>query len=264
MSNAGLWKVVPERFPERPGRLTKGVLFHQDNPAHKSVVAMAAVHDCGFELVITLHILLIWHHLTIFCSPTWKNTWSWEAVLDSWWGHIYSWRLFQGSGFMRASLPWEAKHCNIHGRSLWTAGETMLKNKSHLVKFDLCIIVSQPMNISAHFRMYSCTNWNISRYSSSESHPLLNTNFFLGGGLLLGVNSPQLALSSTRLGGLSYLCLFTYQEDRTDGFCWLSHVDGSIIADNLGHVRQSSTVIQVKMTERERDKSESTDILPRI
>ena len=31
---------------------TKGVLFHQDNaPAHKSVVAMAAVLDCGSELV---------------------------------------------------------------------------------------------------------------------------------------------------------------------------------------------------------------------
>ena len=30
----------------------KGVLFHQDNaPAHKSAVAMAAVCDCGFELV---------------------------------------------------------------------------------------------------------------------------------------------------------------------------------------------------------------------
>ena len=30
----------------------KGVLFHQDNaPAHKSVVAIAAVSDCGFELV---------------------------------------------------------------------------------------------------------------------------------------------------------------------------------------------------------------------
>ena len=30
----------------------KGVLFLQDNaPAHKSVVAMAAVHECGFELV---------------------------------------------------------------------------------------------------------------------------------------------------------------------------------------------------------------------
>ena len=39
----------------------KRVLFHQDNaPAHKSAVAMAAVRDCGFELV---HILLIWHHL---------------------------------------------------------------------------------------------------------------------------------------------------------------------------------------------------------
>ena len=33
-------------------QLTKGVLFHQDNaPAHKSVVAMVAVRDCGFELV---------------------------------------------------------------------------------------------------------------------------------------------------------------------------------------------------------------------
>ena len=37
---------------KRPGKLMKGFLFHQDNaPAHKSVVAMAAVHDCGFELV---------------------------------------------------------------------------------------------------------------------------------------------------------------------------------------------------------------------
>ena len=35
---------------KRPGKLTKGVLFHQDNaPAHKSVVAMAAVRDCVFE-----------------------------------------------------------------------------------------------------------------------------------------------------------------------------------------------------------------------
>ena len=37
---------------ERPGKLTKGIQFHQDNaPAHKSVVAMAAVCDCGFEPV---------------------------------------------------------------------------------------------------------------------------------------------------------------------------------------------------------------------
>ena len=37
---------------KRPGKLTKGVLPHQDNaPAHKSMVAMSAVHDCGFELI---------------------------------------------------------------------------------------------------------------------------------------------------------------------------------------------------------------------
>ena len=49
----------------------KGVLFHQDNaPAHKSVVAMTAVLDCGFELVESPSIFsefgTIWHE---------KNTW---------------------------------------------------------------------------------------------------------------------------------------------------------------------------------------------
>ena len=37
---------------KRPGKLTKGVLLHQDYaPAHKSLVAMSAVYDCGFELI---------------------------------------------------------------------------------------------------------------------------------------------------------------------------------------------------------------------
>ena len=37
---------------KRPGKLTKGVLLHQDNaPAHTSMVAMAAARDCGFQLV---------------------------------------------------------------------------------------------------------------------------------------------------------------------------------------------------------------------
>ena len=37
---------------KRPGKLTKGVLLHQDNaPALKSLVAMSAVHNCGFELI---------------------------------------------------------------------------------------------------------------------------------------------------------------------------------------------------------------------
>ena len=50
MSNSGLWK-VEDTFREQPEKLMKVVLFHQDNaPAHKSVVAMAAMHDCGFKL----------------------------------------------------------------------------------------------------------------------------------------------------------------------------------------------------------------------
>ena len=37
---------------KRPGELTKGVLLHQENaPAHNSLVAMSAVHDCGFGLI---------------------------------------------------------------------------------------------------------------------------------------------------------------------------------------------------------------------
>ena len=39
---------------KRPGKLSKDVrvLLYQDNaPAHKSLVAMSAVHDCGFELI---------------------------------------------------------------------------------------------------------------------------------------------------------------------------------------------------------------------
>ena len=81
--------------------------------------------------LITLHILLLWHHMTIFCSPTWNNTWlgTWQAVSDRWWGHICSWRLFRGSGW---ELLYQGnQHCNTDGRSVWTEGETMLKSKRH-------------------------------------------------------------------------------------------------------------------------------------
>ena len=37
---------------KRPGKLTREIIFLQDNaPALTSVVAMATIHDCGFELV---------------------------------------------------------------------------------------------------------------------------------------------------------------------------------------------------------------------
>ena len=41
----------------------------------------------GLIWLITLHILLTWHHLTILCSPTWKTLLYWEAVSDRWWSH---------------------------------------------------------------------------------------------------------------------------------------------------------------------------------
>ena len=52
ISTLGLSKVVRETFRDIQEQLTKGVLFHKDNvPVHKSVVAMAAVRECGFALV---------------------------------------------------------------------------------------------------------------------------------------------------------------------------------------------------------------------
>ena len=56
--------------------MMKGVLFHQDNAPvglHKFVVQWLLCVTVALNWLITLHILLIWHHLTIFCSPTWKK-----------------------------------------------------------------------------------------------------------------------------------------------------------------------------------------------
>ena len=49
---SGQLKHLQEVIKKRPGILSKGVLFHQDNaPPNTSLVAMARIHDCGFELV---------------------------------------------------------------------------------------------------------------------------------------------------------------------------------------------------------------------
>ena len=165
ISNSGLWKGVPETSRERPGKLTKGVLFHQDNaPAHKSVVAMAAVRDCGFELVDhppkDLHILLIWLHLTIFRSPTWiqkhlagkqyqTDDEVISAVEDFFEDQDESFRLYHGNP--SAATPME-KVCGPQGKLYY------LKNNAHLVKFDHCLHHSQPMNFSAHLRIPT-NNW---------------------------------------------------------------------------------------------------------
>lgn len=50
---AGLLHKLRDAIKEkRRGKLSKKIIFHQDNaPAHTSNVAMAAIHDCGFELL---------------------------------------------------------------------------------------------------------------------------------------------------------------------------------------------------------------------
>lgn len=75
-----LWKAIELKCP---GKLTKGDMFQQENaPTHKSVVAMVAVRDCGFELVdhpITFSWL---GTTTLFSIPKHEKTLGWEAVPD--------------------------------------------------------------------------------------------------------------------------------------------------------------------------------------
>ena len=118
-----------------------GVLFHQDNAsAHKSGCNGCCVWLwlwMGWSPSISPWFGTIWP----FSVPQHEKTCGWEAVVDWWWGHICSWGLFRGSGWMLIkTIPRESKCCNTDGRRVWTAGETMLKNKPDLVKFDDCIL----------------------------------------------------------------------------------------------------------------------------
>ncbi|XP_052827628.1 histone-lysine N-methyltransferase SETMAR-like [Octopus bimaculoides] len=62
---------------------TKGVLLHQDNaPVHKSVIARAAVNDCGFGLVDHLPYSPDLAPSDYFLFPNMKKTFGWEAVSD--------------------------------------------------------------------------------------------------------------------------------------------------------------------------------------
>ena len=62
----------------------KGVLYHQDSArAHKSGVAMAAVHDCGFELVDHPPYSPDLAPSDYFLFPNMKKTLGWETVMCS-------------------------------------------------------------------------------------------------------------------------------------------------------------------------------------
>ena len=144
ISNSGLWKVVLETFYERPGNPMKGVLVNTPRQCSRTQVYMwlqwLLCMTVALNWLTTIHILLIWHHQTISCSPTWKKHLAGKRYRTD--DEVLS----AGEDFfedqMRASLSRESKCCNTDGRSVWTAGETMLKNKPHLVKSDHCIIVS--------------------------------------------------------------------------------------------------------------------------
>ena len=143
ISNSGLWKVVSTRdISKRPGKLTKGVMFHQGNaPAHKSVVAMAAVRDCGFKLVDHPPYCPDLAAYDYFLFPNMKKTHGWEAVSDRWWGHICSWGPFRGSGWellyhRNSSATTPTEEVSPQGRLCCKI------NHAHLVKFDHCITFS--------------------------------------------------------------------------------------------------------------------------
>ena len=141
ISNSGLWKVVLETFQRRPGKLTKRVLFHQDNaPAHKFMVAMAAVRECGFELVDDFPYSPDLAPSDYFLFSQMKKIWLGSSIRLMMTSYL-PFRTFSRIR-KRASIPQYSKCCNTNRRSVWTEGETILKNKPHLVKFYHCSTVS--------------------------------------------------------------------------------------------------------------------------
>ena len=113
-----------------------------------------------FCLESTLHIHLIWHHLTILLFPNMKTKTNLagkqyrtdDEVI------ICSWGLFRGSGW---EVLYHGNPCSTDGRNVWIARENMLKNKQRLVRIDLCIIVSlwtfhsELLKVRADFNYFS-------------------------------------------------------------------------------------------------------------
>ena len=115
---------------KRPGKLTKGVLFYQDNC---SCTLVCGCNGCcawlwlctGWSPSIFSWFGTIW----LFLVLQHEKTLGWEAALDWWF-------------FEDQDESFYTKLCNTDWRNVWTAGETMLNNKPHCVKFDHRIIVS--------------------------------------------------------------------------------------------------------------------------
>ena len=133
--------------------------------------------------LITLHILLIWHHLTIFFSQH-EKMWLWSSIVPMMRSYVSAVEnIFLGSGWeplyhenpSAATLMEEV--CELQGR--------LLKNKPRGQIWPLHH--SQPMNFSAHPHImclitYAINNWRV--YFQNQINPLLvllrKTGFFDG------------------------------------------------------------------------------------
>ena len=106
------------------------------------------VHDCGYELVDHPPYSPDLAPSYYFLFPNMKkNTWLGSSIGPRSYLKLRTFSRIR----MRASIPWrESKHCNIDGSSVWTTG----KNKTHLVKFDHCIIVSL-QTIQPTYKLFS-------------------------------------------------------------------------------------------------------------
>ena len=124
---------------KRPEKLTKGILLHQDNaPAHKSLVAVSAVHDCGFELIdhppysdlAPLNYLLFPNLKKHLAGKRYEIDDDVISAVED---------FFEGQE--ENSMPPGSELCSIDERSVLTAEEIMLKNKPTLVRFKHFVLV---------------------------------------------------------------------------------------------------------------------------
>ena len=105
---------------KQPGKLIKGVLLHLDNaPAHKSLVAMFAVHDCGFELIdhpsyspdlAPSDYFLFSNLKKHLAGIRYKSDDDIISAVED---------FFEGQE-ERTSMPPGSEHCSTNGRSVWT------------------------------------------------------------------------------------------------------------------------------------------------
>ena len=128
---------------------------------------MAAVHDCGFELVEHPPYSpdLAPSDYFLFFNMK-KHTWLGSSIVPMMRSYLQL-RTFSRIR-MRAFIPRESKCCNTDGRSVWTAGKIMLKNKPHLVKFDHCIIADELFSPPVRQGVVTIREFTVSIYACAK------------------------------------------------------------------------------------------------